>query len=144
MVKTAAFSLLSLAVLVLALLAFAMPAPEVEAPAVPAFPERLADLPLTNHAEHVHADDLYNAQNLPEMFDNGKCKSYSIAYCPHDQAWHVVCEIQKEFYAGIIVGMAIPDCPVIVTAYPARLAYWKKNANGCIDMTFPPGGLVLP
>lgn len=115
-----------------------------EAPAIPAFPDRLADLPLTQHAQNTHTIDHYNALNMPEMFDQGKCRSYTIAYCPKDQAYHVVCEVHKDFYVGIIVGMAFPDNPVIVTAYPGELAYWKSNISGCVDATFPPFGMALP
>lgn len=104
---------------------------------VPTIPEVLSDLPLTNHAASKHAEDHYNALNLPKMWDEDRCIRKSVSYCPKEQNIKAMCEIHPDFWGGIIIGLKDPEHPVIVTAYPGPEEYWQGNIKGCIPVVLP-------
>ena len=114
----------------------APPVPKV----LPRIPERLADKPLTPHAQLDHAGDKYNATNLPEMWDNGTCNRRKAAYCPGSGTLKVVCEIHDGLDAGIVYSLTTNR---IVTAFAGPPTYWDKVCGKCNTYTTALGGIMV-
>lgn len=107
--------------------------------AIPEVPSRLADLPMTNHAEKDHAGERFNARTIPNVMQGGGCNDMTVVYCFWDESFHYICGIGPGKYIGLVVGMRYPTNPQIVTGYMASEKYWKKNIVNCVPVTLPSG-----
>lgn len=103
-------------------------------------PERIGELPLTNHA----ADGPHNpgAALIQSWMATKYCKPLMVYVCQKVQQVKFVCPsfASREQQNGLIVGLANPDDPAIVTGYDTRSSYWSGSAqrDGCIGPFYVP------
>jgi hypothetical protein len=90
--------------------------------------EIAAELPLTQHAANSHIGE-YNAVTISALMKSGACKPIQVWLCDKVKQWKAVCPLFPgiDLWAGLIVGTADPENPVVVTGYAARWAYWQGS-----------------
>lgn len=99
---------------------------------IPAPPPVLSDIPLSEHAQEAHVTQAYNALNLSNMYDNGKCRQTAIFWCPQEWQYKYLCEIREGFWGGVAVGFGNSPDGVRITGYASRYSYWQARTEGCV------------
>jgi hypothetical protein len=91
-------------------------------------------LPLSKHAAESHLGK-YSPQNIQSNIDQGLCRNMQVWMCPLQANMRILCD-DGNIYSGLIVGLANPDKPIVVTGYAARPEYWKGavKRDGCIKL----------
>ena len=106
-------------------------------------PEKLGELPITDHAITAHAGQKYNALNLIPMWDNDQCNRKLVYFCPKQEKIEFFCEIEPTpnggIWGGVVVGFRDQTPLKIVTAYPDSWTYWvrKIRMDGCFMVGMP-------
>jgi hypothetical protein len=95
----------------------------------------LLGAPLTLHAANGLAAQ-YNAVSISEAMKAGTCKPILTYICPVVKQIKIVCQLVPgiDLWAGLIIGTAIPEQPVVVTGFAARWSYWQRSfmQDGCV------------
>jgi hypothetical protein len=119
-------------------------APPVELPPGIEIPERLGDLPLSEHAVKEHVNQKYNVETLIPMWDQDQCRRKMIYWCPKTSEFKFFCEVEpeangKERWGGIILGYRDQPYLQVVTAYPDSWTYWVRRIfnDGCFMVGMP-------
>jgi hypothetical protein len=82
-----------------------------------------AELPFTTHAKNAHRNETWNAANIAEYFDAGKCTPNEYA-CPAADFRVSYCEISPGLSIGLKIGMTVER---IISGHAARTGYWQSR-----------------
>ena len=118
--------------------------PVVDLPPGIEIPEKLGDLPLSEHAKTAHAGEKYNVQTLVPMWDQDLCRRKLIYFCPKTAEFKFFCEVEpaadgRERWGGIILGYKNQTPLKVVSAYPEDWRYWVRRifSDGCFLVGMP-------
>ena len=114
-------------------------APPVVLPPGIEIPEKLGDIPLSEHAAEGHANQKYNVLTLIPMWDQDQCRRKMIYWCPKTSEFKFFCEVEPERWGGIILGYRDQPYLQVVTAYPDSWRYWTRRIfnDGCFMVGMP-------
>lgn len=91
--------------------------------AIIAFALTVGQLELSHHAALGRDNTSMDAAAIQSQINKGGCKKTEIYICPAHNQIKMLCKLDSELWAGLIIGTA-SEPPVIVTGYVAPISYW--------------------